>query len=348
MAGEVTVKPEEQAGLSRSVGGALSGQGQGLTNSETSGLNPRHADALGRQFDAHKAQYESTSNLTGQGANAASDIGNADKEAGRNIDGTGKADEGPDGKKGGGKDDEAGRANRPGKLSQDDINKLTNPKDAYKTANPAAQTAPPGGGMPSGGGGSPSGGGMPQMPGGGAPTQSFLNSPPGANLLSSMLNSAKNGSSDTGPTSLKMGDRLNGKDGDVQDLAQRIVNAKIPYAWGGGGLDGPSQGIHDGGGAADAHGDYRKIGFDCSGLARYMHYQLTGQEVPRTSEAQFGAGHAVSAANARPGDFVFPNSAGRPPHHVQIYLGNNQVLEAPSSGQMCKISTLRASEFRRF
>jgi cell wall-associated NlpC family hydrolase len=346
MAGEVTVKPEEQSGISRNVGNTLSGQGQGLSPSETAGIRPGHADALGRQFETHKAQYDSTSNLTGQGAAAATDIGQGDEESGKNIANTGEAEDGPDGKKGGKGDGTGDRANRPGKLSPDDINKLTNPKDAYRTSNPAAQTAPSGGGMPSGG--MPSGGGMPSMPGGGAPMQSFLNSPPGANLLNSMLGSAKSGSGDSGPASLKMGERLPGQDGNVQDLAQRVVKAKIPYAWGGGGLDGPSRGIHDGGGAADAHGDYNKTGFDCSGLSRYIHYQLTGHEIPRTSEAQFGAGHAVSAANARPGDLVFPNNAGRPPHHVQVYLGNNQVIEAPSSGQLVKISALRASEFRRF
>jgi hypothetical protein len=347
MAEEVTVNPAEQSAMSRAAGNTLTSQGSGLTPPSTEGLNPGHADALTNTFNNQRGQYQSASNLTDAGSGADEGIGQADEESGKRFDGMEDVDD-PDKRDKPGKD-KPDHGNRPGRLGQDDIDKLTNPKGDSRNANPANQTAPPGGGgAPAPSPAPSSGGGGPQMPGGGAPTQSFLNSPPGSGLLNSMLNAGKAGAGDEGPASQKMGDRLPGDDGKVQNLAQKLVDAKIPYAWGGGGLNGPSQGIHDGGGAADAHGDYRKVGFDCSGLARYMHYQLTGQVVPRTSEAQWAAGHLVSAASARPGDFVFPNYAGRPPHHVQIYLGNNQVLEAPSSGQLVKVSALSAGEFRRF
>ena len=71
------------------------------------------------------------------------------------------------------------------------------------------------------------------------------------------------------------------------------------YAWGGGDYDGPTLGIRDGG-VADRYGDYKKIGFDCSGLALYAWaqvgvylphfsgYQYTGQ--PHVSRDQPAAG----------------------------------------------------------
>jgi cell wall-associated NlpC family hydrolase len=143
---------------------------------------------------------------------------------------------------------------------------------------------------------------------------------------------------------------LNAGGGSVAEIAKSVVAADLPYAWGGGTLEGPSQGISDGGGAADANGDYNKVGFDCSGLSRYVHYQDTGVEVPRTSQAQYAAGTEVSLAEAKPGDFVFPNSSfsgGGGPGHVQVYLGDGKVLEAPQSGDKVKISEMTPSVIKR-
>ncbi|GAS94815.1 resuscitation-promoting factor interacting protein [Mycolicibacterium mageritense DSM 44476 = CIP 104973] len=114
----------------------------------------------------------------------------------------------------------------------------------------------------------------------------------------------------------------------IIDLANEVVAAGIPYAWGGGTIDGISQGIHDGG-AADAAGDYAKQGFDCSGLARYLVYQASGVEIPRVSGDQYGAGYLVSAADARPGDLAFHNNPGQ---HVMVYVGDGKVVEAQQSG----------------
>jgi cell wall-associated NlpC family hydrolase len=177
------------------------------------------------------------------------------------------------------------------------------------------------------------------------PFQSMLSGPGGSQTLDGILAraNASNGY-DGGPASLAMGA---GGDARLSAIAKNVLG--IPYAWGGGSMSGPSQGISDGGGPADRAGDYRKVGFDCSGLARYVTGQMYGVEIPRSSEAQFGSGVAVSASQARPGDLVFPASAGRPPGHVQILVSPTTVMEAPSSGQTVKISPLSAgSEFRRF
>lgn len=81
-----------------------------------------------------------------------------------------------------------------------------------------------------------------------------------------------------------------------------------------------------------------------------MHYQSTGEEVPRTSQAQFAAGTEVSINEAKPGDFVFPNSSfsgGGGPGHVQVYLGDGKVIEAPQSGDKVKISEMTPSVIKR-
>lgn len=129
--------------------------------------------------------------------------------------------------------------------------------------------------------------------------------------------------------------------------AQQVVAARLPYTWGGGTINGPSGGIRDGG-AADAAGDYRKTGFDCSSLARYLVYQASGVEIPRTSEAQYSAGVVVNPADARPGDLLFPHSAGVPPHHVTVYVGGGKVIEAAQSGTIISYANAQPGTFKRY
>ena len=127
---------------------------------------------------------------------------------------------------------------------------------------------------------------------------------------------------------------------------QQVVDAAMAYlgttyAWGGGDYSGPSQGIRDGG-VADRYGDYSKIGFDCSGLALYAWAQV-GVYLPHYSGYQYTGQPHVSRSDLQPGDLVFyaydtsdPSSI----HHVAIWIGNNQIIEAPNSGSYVKISTM--------
>lgn len=137
----------------------------------------------------------------------------------------------------------------------------------------------------------------------------------------------------------------------VQQICQNVVDSDVPYAWGGGHGEapGPSQGTSDGGGYADRCGDYNKIGMDCSGFARYVVSETWGVDAANGSAAtQYSSGMPVAAEEARPGDLVFPASAGRPPGHVQVYVGNGQVCEAQQSGTNIMFSPLESgAEFRR-
>ncbi len=78
-------------------------------------------------------------------------------------------------------------------------------------------------------------------------------------------------------------------------------------------------------------------GLDCSGLVQLTFKDL-GIDLPRVSRDQAKAGTAVpSLAEARPGDLV---AFGSPVNHIAIYLGNNQILEAPQPGQKVHITEM--------
>ncbi|MGW1977542.1 NlpC/P60 family protein [Streptomyces sp. NPDC001889] len=69
-------------------------------------------------------------------------------------------------------------------------------------------------------------------------------------------------------------------------------------------------------------------GFDCSGLTQWA-YGQAGVGLPRTSQAQRGAGRRVALADARPGDLVaYRDDAS----HIGMYAGNGQVVHAPYPG----------------
>lgn len=135
----------------------------------------------------------------------------------------------------------------------------------------------------------------------------------------------------------------------VQEYLQKLEAAGIDYVWGGGhgGDPGSSQGIRDGG-VADSFDDYKKSGLDCSGLARLVTYDLYGVDIDGTAANQYSSGKPISASEARAGDIFFPSSAGRPPQHVQVYAGGDQVFEAQKSGTKLKFSPLTDGEFRRY
>ncbi|WP_134662654.1 MULTISPECIES: C40 family peptidase [unclassified Amycolatopsis] len=119
----------------------------------------------------------------------------------------------------------------------------------------------------------------------------------------------------------------------------------VTYAWGGGTAAGPSRGIRDGG-EADRHGDYNKVGFDCSGLTLYA-YARVGITLPHQSGAQFALGTRLPKASGlaalRPGDLVFYSPGII--HHVGIYLGDGQMINAFASGTVVRKDPVDLHEY---
>ncbi len=127
--------------------------------------------------------------------------------------------------------------------------------------------------------------------------------------------------------------------GGVRTVINRALSQLgVPYAWGGGNAHGPTRGIRDGG-VADAHGDYNKIGFDCSGLMIYA-FAGVGKRLPHYSGYQATAGRRVPLSQKAPGDMLFWATRGRI-HHVALYIGNNRMVEAPYSGSRVRVTSVR-------
>jgi len=79
-------------------------------------------------------------------------------------------------------------------------------------------------------------------------------------------------------------------------------------------------------------------GFDCSGLTQYA-FQAAGIALPHSSRAQATMGTPIAQADLQPGDLVFFYS---PVSHVGIYIGNGQMVHAPSSGDVVRVTDVAA------
>jgi peptidoglycan DL-endopeptidase CwlO len=100
--------------------------------------------------------------------------------------------------------------------------------------------------------------------------------------------------------------------GHVVGIALQYLG--IPYVWGG---SSPS------------------TGFDCSGFTSYVFAQI-GVSLPHHAASQFSYGTPVSWDQLAAGDLVFFSGLG----HVGIYIGNDQFVHAPHTGDVVRISYL--------
>jgi cell wall-associated NlpC family hydrolase len=77
-------------------------------------------------------------------------------------------------------------------------------------------------------------------------------------------------------------------------------------------------------------------GFDCSGLVRFV-YGHFGVVLPHSSFGDLTLGRRVSRRWLKPGDLVFFAGAS----HVGIYVGSGRFIDAPHTGAVVRISTMR-------
>lgn len=126
---------------------------------------------------------------------------------------------------------------------------------------------------------------------------------------------------------------LSGLPGDVPPLPDGMIGTAVafalaqtglPYVWG---ATGPNA-------------------FDCSGLMLRA-YEAAGIQLPRVSRQQFNAGAKLPIANAAPGDLLFwayDPSDSRTIHHVAMYLGGGQIVEAQRAGVPVHTRAVRFDE----
>jgi len=125
--------------------------------------------------------------------------------------------------------------------------------------------------------------------------------------------------------------RVYGRQATEYVINRGLAVRGTPYSWGGGNAAGASFGIDSGSGTK---------GFDCSGLMLYM-FAGVGIKLDHYSGSQYNAGRKVPSSQMRRGDMIFygPNAS----QHVAMYLGDGQMLEAPYTGSVVKVSPVRTS-----
>jgi len=111
-----------------------------------------------------------------------------------------------------------------------------------------------------------------------------------------------------------------GTGGGAAIVAEAYKYLGVPYVWGGASMS----------------------GVDCSGLVMLAHRAI-GVSLSHYSGSIGSGGRSVSRAEALPGDVVCYSG------HVGIYLGNNQMIHAPQTGDVVKVVTVYGSPwFRRY
>jgi cell wall-associated NlpC family hydrolase len=133
-----------------------------------------------------------------------------------------------------------------------------------------------------------------------------------------------------GPAALP-GGRVSGPQAIEYVIRRGASQRGVPYSWGGGAINGPSEGVdHDAG----------KVGYDCSGFTRYA-FAGVGVQIPKYSGDQYTAGRHIPPSQAKRGDLIFYGPGGS--QHVALYLGNGQMLESSSAAGQVTVGPVRTA-----
>ncbi len=172
-----------------------------------------------------------------------------------------------------------------------------------------------------------------------APPVAVLNPPPGSPAVASGGYTGADGLCGQGGVLPPGG--ATGNAAAVIAQAQHLIGT--PYSWGGGSLDGPSEGFADGAGI---------VGFDCSSYTRYALFHGAGITLPRTAAEQYAAtaGRTVETGSPelsrlQPGDLLFWGSSAGSIHHVALYVGGGQMLEEAHPGTVARLIDVYGGDF---
>lgn len=83
--------------------------------------------------------------------------------------------------------------------------------------------------------------------------------------------------------------------------------------------------------------------FDCSGLTM-MAWRQAGVYLSHYTGAQWAETSRVAISDLRPGDLVFYGSDGPSSHHMGLYVGNGQMIEAPHTGAVVRYASIYRSD----
>ena len=125
--------------------------------------------------------------------------------------------------------------------------------------------------------------------------------------------------------------RVYGRQASEYVINRALSQRGVPYSWGGGNAAGASRGIDSGA---------NTVGFDCSGLVLYA-FAGVGIKLDHYSGSQYNSGRKIPSSQMRRGDVIFYGPGGS--QHVTLYLGDGQMVEAPYTGSVVKVSPVRTS-----
>jgi cell wall-associated NlpC family hydrolase len=106
---------------------------------------------------------------------------------------------------------------------------------------------------------------------------------------------------------------VSGAAGKAVSYAYAVARRHAPYGYG---QDGPGS-------------------YDCSGLTMAA-WRAAGKSLPHNAAQQYSATARISRSSLRPGDLVFYRSLG----HVGLYVGNNQIIDAPHEGAYVNVRSI--------
>lgn len=95
------------------------------------------------------------------------------------------------------------------------------------------------------------------------------------------------------------------------------------------------------------YGGSTPSGFDCSGFTSYVFNNTVGS-IPRVAQSQFDATEHVEREELLPGDLVFFGASEYSISHVGIYVGDDQFIHSPHTGDVVKYESLTGSYASRF
>jgi len=118
-----------------------------------------------------------------------------------------------------------------------------------------------------------------------------------------------------------------------QAIAGALKWLGTPYVFGGGSVNGPTK-------SAQAHGNFNDVGFDCSGLVQYALAAAGISDSSHYSYDQLKMGQRTDVSKLQPGDLVGFGDG----HHIALYAGNNQIIEAATTGTTVRQRALGPNE----
>lgn len=124
-----------------------------------------------------------------------------------------------------------------------------------------------------------------------------------------------------------------------QAVSRAMQYLGMRYSWAAGNYSGPTYGVSEPGAAWN---DSNVRGFDCSGLTLYAWAPWMSLDHSAATQYTQAGGYHPSVDNLIPGDLVFWSGDGSIGGigHEAMYIGGGNVIQAPQSGDVIKITNI--------